>query len=242
MTDLPNPKDAAELLIQLRKSEDARHRRIEGQGLSPQMAMLRSWQVSRLEQTYADLLHSKRYGPACQFFLDDIYAPKDVTQRNHDIIRIHDFMMRFLPASVLRTLTKAIELHTLTETLDEQLLQVLLEEVHVTDSLSAEQYAEGYRLCDNYDERKRQIEMIVEVGRGIERLVKLPFIGWTLRAARRPALRAGWDELQGFLQRGYSSFKRMGNADYFLDTIHNRELQILDQIYAGSPDPFSLDQ
>jgi len=242
MADLPNPKQAADLLVQLRKLQEVSHRRMEGDGLPPEVALFRTWQAQRLATTYADLLASKRYGPACRFFLDDIYGAKDFTQRDHDIVRIHNFMLRFLPASVLAPLTKAIELNSLTAELDDRLLRVLVDELGVTDSITPEQYAEGYRICDNYDERKRQLEMIGEVGRGIARLVRIPFLGVTLRLTRGPARRGGWHEMQGFLERGFSAFKHMGGkADTFLDTLQQREMQILDQIFAGAEDPFVVD-
>ncbi len=242
MTDLPNPKQAADLLVQLRKLEEISHRQVEGNGLPSQVVMFRAWQVQRLTKTYADLLQSKRFSPACHFFMEDIYGPHDFAQRDHDIVRIHDFMLRFLPAGVLGPLTKAIELNSMTMELDDKLLRVLLDDLRVTDSITPQQYAHGYRICDNYDDRRRQIEMIGEVGRGIGRLVRIPFLGVTLRLTRGPAQRGGWDEMQGFLERGFSSFKQMGGkSGYFLDTLQQRELQILDQIFAGVDDPFALD-
>ncbi len=241
MTDTPTPQDAARLLVQLRRRQELSHRRIEDQGISPEMAMFRAWQSRRLSTTHADLLRNPRFGPACQFFLDDIYAPKDFTQRNHDIIRMHDFMLRFLPARLIRTLTLAIELNALTEDLDERLLQALLNDVGVTDSITAQQYAQGYRICNNYAERKYQIDLIMEVGQGLDRLTHFPLIGWTLHLARGPAQRGGWHEMQGFLERGYAAFKHMRGATEFLQTVQRREMRILDQIFAGAADPLATD-
>ena len=240
MTESLSPKDAARLVAALRRHNELSHEKAEGQELSPEMAMLRAWQAQRLARTYADFLVDPRYEPAGRFFLDSIYAPKDFSQRNQDILRIHDFMARFLPARAIHTLTLAIELNNLTEELDEKLLDVLLHQVGVTDSISEEQYAEAYRLCDNYDDRVRQIEMIVEIGRDLEKLVRHRVIGWTLRAARGPAYRAGWHELQDFLEQGYASFRHMGKADRFLNAIRRREMAILDNIYQGKPHPFDI--
>lgn len=240
MTEALSPKDAARLVAALRKHDELSHRRVEGGGLTPEMAMLRAWQTQRLAHTYADFLADERYEPACRFFLDDIYAPRDFTQRNEDIVRIHNFMMRFIPPRALKSLTMAIELNNLTEVLDEKLLRALLDDVGVTDSINEEQYAEAYRLCDNYDDRLKQIDMIVAIGRDLESLVKHQVIGWTLRVARGPANRAGWHELQEFLEHGYSSFRHMGNADKFLNAIQDRETRILDNIYSGKPHPFDI--
>jgi len=239
-SDLPTAQDAARLLFQLHRRHDLSHRRVAGQGLSPQMAMFRAWQSQRLATTHADLLASPRYGPACRFFLSDIYAPRDFTQRNHDIMRMHAFMLRFLPAGLLRTLTQAIELHALTEALDEKLLTVLVTRLGVTDTITPQQYAEGYRLCDNCEERRYQIELLIAVGRGLDRLTRLPPVGLTLRLARGPALRGGWHELQSFLERGFRAFQHMGGATEFLDIIQRRELAILERIFAGADDPFAI--
>ena len=240
MTEALSPKDAARLVAALRQHDKLSRERVEGGGLSPEMAMLRAWQARRLVRTYADFLADPRYEPACRFFLDDIYAPKDFSQRNADILRIHEFMSRIIPARALKTLTKAIELNNLTEELDAKLLDALLNQVGVTDSISEEQYAEAYRLCDNYDDRVKQIEMIVDIGRDLENLVRHRVIGWTLRLARGPAYRAGWHELQDFLENGYNAFRRMDKADQFRNAIHDREMAILDNIYRGEPHPFDI--
>ena len=39
---------------------------------------------------------------------------------------------------------------------------MLVDQLGVTDSIAREQYAAGYRLCDNYDERVRQIDLITQ--------------------------------------------------------------------------------
>ncbi len=241
MTDALSPRDAARLVAALRKHRELSHQRVEGGQLPPELALLRAWQAQRLARTYADFLADPRYAPACRFFLENIYAPKDFSQRNQDILRVHEFMSRFIPARALRTLTKAIELNNLTEELDAKLLDVLVHQIGITNSISEEQYAEAYRLCDNYDERVKQIEMVVEIGRDLEKLVRHRLIGWTLRMARGPAYHAGWKELQDFLEEGYNAFRHMGKADKFLNAIQDRETRILDNIYQGKPHPFDLD-
>ena len=48
----------------------------------PHLIQLRAWQMERLAQTHAALLASERYGPACRFFLSDLFAPRDFSQRD----------------------------------------------------------------------------------------------------------------------------------------------------------------
>lgn len=240
MRDLPSAQDATRLLQQLRHSGPGRHRRAAERELSPEMKLLRMWQSQRLAQTHADFLGNPRYQAAAQFFLSDIYAPRDFSQRNQDIERMYQSILKILPERVIHTLTLIVELHQLTDELDESLLDVLINEIGIRDSITVEQYTEAYRRCDNYDERAKQIAMVAEVGRGVDRLVRLPFIGMTLRLARHPAQVASWHELQDFLERGFAAFKQIGGAAEFLNMIHQREMQILDRIFARHSEPFAI--
>ncbi len=240
MTPVPSAADAARLLHQLKQNINAPHQPKPGEGLSPQMALLREWQSARLARTHADLLADAEFGAASRFFLTDIYAPRDFTQRDHDIERMHNFMLKILPPKILQPLTRAIELNTLTQTLDARLLDALVNDLGITDEITEAQYAEAYRICDNYDDRVRQIEMVSEIGRELSRIAHLPFIAPTVRLMHKPAYRAGWHELQDFLEHGLAAFKRMKHTEQFLDTIAGRERLILDRIYARHPHPFDI--
>lgn len=233
-------RDATQFLYQLQGTGEGQHIDVEATGLDPQLAMLRRWQSARLARTHSDLLADDRYASACRFFLSDIYAPKDFSQRDHDVERMFRFTSKFLPDRTLRSLALVVELNELTNELDEQLLRVLVDDLGVTDSITVAQYATAYRICDNYAERERQIDLIVDIGYSIDRFVHTPLIGTMLRLARGPAHRAGWHELQDFLERGYAAFEDMGDADYFMQAIETREKQILDQIFAGDPHPFQV--
>ena len=133
---------------------------------------------------------------------------------------MYQFMLRFLPERLLHTLTLTIELNNLTRDLDAQLLTVLTTQVGVTDTLTPQQYAQGYL--------------------SVTLLYLNLLIGLTLRLAHGPAHRAGWIELQDFLEQGFAAFKHMQGADYFLQTIQHRELRILDQLMDDAADPFAV--
>jgi hypothetical protein len=102
-------------------------------------------------------------------------------------------------------------------------------------------YAEAYRLCNNYSDRVRQIEMVSEIGDELDRIAKIPLVGTALHLARGPAIRAGWVELTEFLERGYRAFEHMRGAQFFTSTIRQRERRILDKIFAGDADPFGFE-
>lgn len=202
---------------------------------------LRAWQAQRLTHTYHDLLDEDRYRPACQFFLDDLYGPRDFSQRDQDIEQMYLFTRRFVPDVLLQPVAITVELHRLSETLDAQLITALFEQLGVVDTITPELYAEAYRVCDNYAARVRQIDLIEEACQHIDRIVRNPITRPTLAVARRPLTAAGYTDLVEFLVRGFESFQRMHGSRHFRQTIRARELGILDRIYAHDPDPFRAD-
>ena len=220
--------------------KEVKHQPLSGTSLDPNVALLRDWQSQRLARTYQDLLADERHRPACEFFLEDIYGPYDFSQRDHDIEQMYVFTRRFVPESMLRPLAVTVELHQLSEKLDRQLLDVLLNQLGVTDTITPELYAEGYRLCNNYAARVYQIELIEQVCERIDGIVRNPLTGPTLSLAKRPLRSSGHVALVDFLERGYTSFKHMHGSQHFRATIKQRELSLLDRIYAGDPDPFQL--
>jgi hypothetical protein len=228
------------LLRDLENNPDLKHQSVAKAELDPHLVLLRTWQSERLRRTYADLLDDKHYRPACLFFLNDIYAPRDFSQRDHDIERLHDFLSRILPPIMLTLLTQVVELNRLTNALDNRLVQALVDELGVTDELTPQLYAQGYRVCDNYVERASQIDLIAHVLAQVGAGARLLVVGAAMKMLRGPAQRADWVELYELLEHGYTAFKQMKDVKNFVGVIEQRETRILDQIFAGAADPFAV--
>jgi hypothetical protein len=224
----------------LRDFQQLKRHPVEGKPLDPKIALLRTWQSERLMRTYADLLADPRYRPACLFFLNEVYAPRNFSQRDRDMETVHDALQHILPDALIRPLAMTVELHQLTETLDQRLIEVLTGQLGMTDTITPALYAEAYRICDNYDERVRQIDLVHQIGSLLDGTVRSPLTGAMLAVSKGPARAAGWGELTDFLENGYRVFKHMRGARHFLDTVREREKQILDRIYASDPDPFRI--
>ena len=239
MSERGSPKEFIQLLLELQHREEAQRQSVSGGDLNPQLARLRLWQTERLRRTYTDLLADEQYRPACEFFLSDIYAARDFSQRDHDAEHLYGMLRRFLPQSMLHLLADTIRLNRLSDRLDRQLLSVLLDDLDLDDRpITPELYSQGYRLCHNQAERKEQIDLLAatldEAASGSRGII----FKTSLHLARAPALRAGWFELYDFLRRGAQACQPMRNVDHFVATIYQRELSILEKIFAGEAQPF----
>jgi len=206
--------------------------------LDVHLAMLRIWQSERLKKTHSDILNNTKYGPACNFFLNDIYAPKDFSQRDNDIEYLYEVMSSVLPKFLLKLIRNTIILNNLTTELDIHLLDVLKNNFSPPFCITPERYTEGYRICDNYNERKKQIDLLIEIGQEVDTGTKIPLVATALRLARGPAAKTGWADVHQFIENGFTAFKKMGSAEKFLRIIQKREMLILDQIFSGVENPF----
>lgn len=239
MNDQPPRPNVSHLLHDLQHDAALQHQPVAAVTLNPALALLRTWQAQRLAQTYADLLADPSSRPAMEFFLSDLYAPRDFSQRDHDVERIYAFLAQILPKQTLHLLTDIVTLNRLTAELDLELCRVLVEQLGVTETISAAQYAEGYRLCANYDVRFRQLDLITQVLSRVAAGSHMPVVGLAMNLAWFPAKRAGWGELYDMLKRGYAAFRQLPDMT-FVETITQRERHILDQIYAGNSAPFTI--
>ena len=205
------------LLTELDRSAELRARVVEDAGFSERRALLRAWQAARLARTHRDLLESRRFHDAAEFFLTDLYGPKDLSRHVEEVRRIVPLMTSVLPDSGLATVAHAMELNALSESLDGAMVEALGER---TADITAGAYAEAYRAVDRAQDRERQIDLIALLGEALDKLTHLRFIGMTLKVMRKPARLAGLGELQAFLERGYAAFGAMrGGAGEFVSII-----------------------
>ncbi len=193
---------------------------------------LRLWQAGRLERTYPDLLADPRHGPAAAFFLSDLYGPKDFSARDAEIERILPMLVKALPLSGLCTLALAIELDAVSEDLDARMVDALRQRGRISN-IDDDAYAAAYRTVGRRSARLRQIGLIVETGEALEALARKPLVSGALALMRGPAHAVGLGELHDFLERGFTTFKRMGRATDFLARIETREAALLEAWLAG---------
>ncbi|MGA2126084.1 MAG: hypothetical protein ABSG76_08020 [Xanthobacteraceae bacterium] len=191
---------------------------------------LRAWQTVRLARSHADLLASRRFGPAATFFLADLYSANDISARDEQVRTVVPVMTAVLPAWALEIAADAIELDALSEDLDAAMMAALGPRI---GSIDAEAYGRAYRKVDRRADRERQIQLIRHIGQSLERLARQRIAGMTLSLMRKPAQVAGLSDLQEFLERGYAAVRRMGRADEFLDLAIGREQKLLEALFAG---------
>jgi hypothetical protein len=230
---MPSPAEAL-LVHQLECSRLLHQERAASVTLAAALDRVAQWQARRLNATYADLAADPRYAEAIVFFQSELYGPGDFSQRDADLARVVPIMIRVLPDAVVETVAMAMELSTLSHELD----HALVGKLDASAAFTVGEYCDAYRACDNRAERVRQIELIVQTGRALERYVRQPILRPLLSMMRHPARAAGLSSLQQFLEGGFASFAGMRDVDAFLEAIHTRETALMEDILSGDRAPF----
>ncbi|MCY7296575.1 FFLEELY motif protein [Alteromonas sp. a30] len=209
----------------------------EASGKLPALAALKEWQCDRLLASHYHLWEVERFQPAITFFINELYGPKDFTERDADIAKVVPKMEKWLPERAFHSLEVAIHLNTLSQDLDLALLDQLGSLLGIIPSqkgtLNAAAYAQAYKACNNPRERALQLDYIEKLGADLAKVVKIPGISSILKMARTPAKTIGVESLQQFLEDGFSAFKKLGKVEDFMVPIITEERRISEALFRG---------
>jgi hypothetical protein len=204
----------------------------------PTLAPLRRWQAARLKDSFADILADPTMRPAAEFFLSDLYGDQDFTGRDRDAARILPLMARLLPEPLLQAACDAIELGALSHAFDLRMAEALAARRDPGAPITDADYGRAYRAVGLRRLRAHQIDLVARVGAALDAGVHHHGVVRLLKASRVPAKLAGLSQLQGFLERGFDAFAKLGGAQRFLDLITAREREVARRLLAGHKDPF----
>lgn len=189
---------------------------------------IKHFQAQRFKATYADLLHSPRYQGAANFFLQELYGARDYAERDQQFARIASTIARLFPQSVVETAASLAEVHALTELLDDAMARQWL----AAPAFSAHvRYIQCWRTVADRPARLRQLVLVLQLGRELDRLTRTRGLRSLLKMMRTPAAAAGLSSLQGFLEAGFDAFADMKGASEFLSLIEKREMALIAALF-----------
>lgn len=200
-------------------------------GLAAAVSEVKALQARRFAASYADFMADARHAPATRFFLEELYGDHDFRERDAQFGRIAGAIERLFPAQVAQLAVDMAEIHALTETLDQELAGHWLN----TRGTPAQRYVAAWRATGQRAARERQLQVVLHMGRELQRLTKLKGLRTALRLMRGPARAAGMGALQDFLEAGFDAFAAMGDATAFLQGIAQREAQGITTLF-DAPD------
>lgn len=225
---------ASLIVAQLQAVEHERRLRAGDAALAARVEAIKRFQHARFQATYADLAADARYAGAARFFLDDLYGPHDFSERDAQFARIVPALVRLFPDDIVGTVGDLASLHALSEQLDTAMAQHLPPTAAAAE-IDQAAYAQAWRAVGQRAARDRQIGLMLQIGRALDRYTRNPVLRHSLRMMRRPARAAGLGALQQFLETGFDTFRAMKGADDFLRIVAEREQALAQRLFGDSP-------
>lgn len=196
-------------------------------------------QCFRFQRSYADVLAHSDWADAAQFFLQELYADRDFSQRDAEFGRIAPAIERLFPRSVVLVATTLAQLHALSEQLDHRMAITLLSMplAEHSDVAVRAKYPLAWRTVGQRAARAEQLALVGHLGTELVKITRVKGLRVMLRMMRGPAHAAGFEHLQKFLEQGFDTFAAMQRsktgAAGFLSTISQRESTWLDRLFAS---------
>ncbi len=220
-----NPK-AESIINLLTQVTLERSRRDVVPGLHAAVVAVKRYQQRRFMHTYADLLATTRFGAASRFFLDELYGPRDFSQRDAQFVRVVPTLVRLFPSEIVHTVDMLARLHAVSESLDTEMGSRVQAE-----PITRVKYKEAWQSTGRRAERDLQIRLTFEIGAALDRYTRQRMLRHTLKLMRGPAKAAGLGELQRFLESGFDTFREMHGAQDFLDIVLARESALAQALF-----------
>lgn len=217
---------STESLIGHLRQVNARQDVAQKMGLLPAIHALQDWQCRRLLVSHDALARQAKYQAAMAFFVEELYGPKDFSQRDAELIRVIPKLAKVLPDKALSALDDALALNALSYDLDMDMALALRSE-----TISALTYAKAYRETGTQEKRQQQLDIIAHLGDQLADVVHIRGIGMLIKFARQPAKLAGVLALHEFLEQGFNAFKKLGNVQEFVEPVLTKERAIMLQLF-----------
>ena len=183
------------------------------------------WQVAYSLPFYSEFEGDPGTSAAVEFVISDLIGT-GVSARDADLKRVIPLMIRLLPGTALEALASAMELNARALAINLAICRRLFDKADVTPNFSERDYCVAFRQSTTLDECRELIDLTIDLGHALKRLVRSSLIGMTLRAMHGPAHVMGFGAMQDFLEKGYSTFHAIEDIDYFLDRFKTRMTEV----------------
>ncbi|MEO1580327.1 MAG: hypothetical protein AAFR91_00680 [Pseudomonadota bacterium] len=197
-------------------------------------------QVAYFLPKYDDLRSRPGYSEAIDYIISDMVGPT-IAARDAELAKVVPMMSRILPSGALEALATALELNATILRINLDIEALLRDGIVGGAAISEREYCAASREAATLDDCLRLIAMTRRAGESLERIVRIPMIGSTLRMMRGPARLVGVTDLHEFLVRGYTIFRAIDDVHEFLDTVEARMTAVFTRVFEAPLDTLAVD-
>lgn len=221
---------ASKFIEQIRRSNALHLEYLDDKARLLHYERLTLWQHDYLLPFFSDLFVNEGYEEAVEFVVSDL-SGTGIASRDRDIERAAALFIRLLPTRALQTLAIGAEMNARVLTINLALCGQLARDGGFPNSIREDLYHRALREVTTLEECTEIIRILGQLGENLDKLVRVPLIGGTLRAMRGPAHAMGYGALHGFLEAGFTTFKAISDVPIFLDLVLGRATEVFERAF-----------
>jgi len=212
------------------RSNTLHQRYLENSNLLVRYERFVTWQREYMLPHFEELRENNKWRPAIDFIVSDL-AGIGISDRDQQIQRVIPAIIRLLPAKALQAIASGMEMNARILEINLSICEVYVKQYGEASEFTENKYCHAAREAVTLEECLELITLTKSLGQDLERIVKIPFIGITLKSMRIPARLAGFADLQLFLEDGYTAFTKLDNVATFLDSVEANMRLLFERIY-----------
>ncbi len=211
--------------------------------LAARLATIQHWQKRRMQHMHAELFAVPEHHLMTQYFMTRLYGGPDfevLAEQCAHVLNVARVFESLVPESTIQTAFKAIELTLLSIELDQGLAQFMAHDLRNAAQDAAvddAQMIQLYQRAQQADERRRQLDLLDSLGHRLDKYVHSALIKRVFKFTKGLSSRHGLNAGYAFLDEGFIAMAPLKSAEVFIRQFTQGERAMIDQIYAGTPNP-----
>lgn len=208
--------------------------------LADKLAQVQRWQRARIHQTHRALFSEPNHKMMGEFLIDQLYGGEKFDVLAKQLGRMvgkAEKLEKFIPKTAVETGVAGIVEAITAIKLDLQLAQYLRDqnlEVNETNMLAA------YQAVNARDARERQIADLNNMCYRTDKYLKSFILQKAFALAKGTAYKYNFQPLYDFIAEGFAAMKPIKSIGKFIEPFCAKELQIIDNVHTGKPQPFDV--
>jgi hypothetical protein len=208
--------------------------------LAEKLAQVQSWQRDRIHRTHQALFGQPNHQAMGEFLIDQLYGGAKFNILAKQLGRMAgkaEKLEKFIPRTAVETGVAGIIEAITAIKLDLQLAQYLFDqnlEVNEANMLAA------YQAVNARTAREKQIEDLKTMCYRTDKYLKSFILQKAFSLAKGPAYKYKYQPLYDFIADGFVAMKPIKSIGKFIEPFCVKELQIIDNVHTGKPQPFDV--
>ena len=208
--------------------------------LAQKLQQVQAWQRERIYHTHQQLFGTAEHQAMGEFLIDKLYGGEKFNLLAKQLGRMAgkaEKLEKFIPKTAVETGVGGIQEAIKAIKLDLQLAQYLYDQqLDVNESTMIT----AYQAVNAKDERIQQINDLKKMCYQTDKYIKSFMLQKAFALAKGTAYKYKYEPLYDFIAEGFTAMKPIKSIGKFIEPFCAKELQIIDNVHTGKPDPFNV--